>query len=518
MVTLMPIDEYCEELLKNNPGLTPEEVLHNLHMAGYEREEAILKVHNLYPKLTVDEMCRIIVNEYNDPLIAKNELRALLMECGYDAASADAAIANYYPKSLGYVLMLDDSSSMYSASAMIKIDAKAFLDCSRTGDQFGVNRFGTDATWVYPTGNAPDPATVTEGRSEIKAAETEIDKLKTSGTTNIGAALSLSNAMEEKMNTDVKAYVLISDGENNTGSDPVSILKEEPPIYIAGLGPCMRESYFKGMLAKNKNSKFYNSPNAIDMMMVFNQILTDSSQSLLLLNHLETCQGTNYSVQEFTISGIGNSSLVSVVWSDKKYKFTPGYPGGNQINLVLIDPDNHSTSIQPQIVDDGFCIYDLRNAKPGTWKILSQYALTDSVSATTGVIQTDTLIMPEIIGTQLIKVGENPEFMLRIAGASMLNDLSVSAVYSRPAIDFRNIMKTLNRGDGTENRLDVKDNALFSRIQSFALMEKTETDMFRGNMGIAENPGIYNAYITIKGSYKDGIPFAFSKIHSVIVE
>lgn len=519
MVALIPIDKYCEQLLKDDPSIQPEEMLHYLHLAGYGREESVLKVHGLFSDLTVDEMCRIIVNEYNNPLIAKDALKDLLIKCGYDEASADAAITKYYPRSLGYVLMLDDSASMRSASAIIKIDAKAFVDCSRTGDQFGVNGFGVDAAWIYPTGDAPAPAAVTEGRDEIKAAEAEIDKLKTNGSlTNIGAAVVLSNAMEEQMDTDIKAYVLISDGAANTGPNPALGLNNEPPIYIAGLGPWMKESYFTAMLAKNEKSKFYNSPNAVDMMMIFNQILADSSQSLLLLNHMEACQGTNYSVQEFTICGKGNRSLISVVWSDKKYRYTPGYPSGNQINLVLIDPDNHSTSIQPQIVDDGFCIYDLCNAKPGTWKILSQYTLTDTVSATSGVIQTDMPIIPEIAGTQSIKMGENPEFILRIAGASMLNDLSVSAIYSRPAVDFRNVMQANHWHDVPESGFDMKDNPLFPRMQSFALLERCETDMFRGNMGICENPGIYNAFLTIKGSYKDGVPFRCNKMHSVIVE
>ena len=519
MAALIPIEQYCEQLIKDDPTIQAEEMLRNLHMAGYGREESVLEVHNFFP-LTVDEMCRIVVNEYNDPLIAKDALKDLLLKCGYDGSAVDAAITSFYPRSLGYVLMLDDSNSMHNASAVIKIDAKAFLDCSRTEDQFGVNQFKKDAGWVYPVGDDPAPAVVTEGRDEIKAAETEIDKLRTTGGwTNIAAAVSLGNAMEEKMDTDIKAYVLISDGDHNTGSPtPASVLKDEPPIYIAGLGPCMKKSHFTDMLAKNEKSKFYNSPNAFDMMMVFNQILADSSQSLLLLNHLESCQGTNYSVQEFTISGKGNHSLISVVWSDKKYRYTPGYPSGDQINLVLIDPDSRSTSIQPQIVDDGFCIYDLRNAKPGKWKILSQYALADTVSATSGVLQTDMPILPEIVGTQSIKAGESPEFMLRIAGASLFSDLSATAVYSRPAVDHRSVLQAAHKDGLPESGFGIQNSSLFPRMRSFAPLERCETDIFRGSMGTCENPGIYNGYLTIKGAYKDGTPFVFHKMHSVIVE
>lgn len=520
MKTLIPIVEYCGELMKIYQNIQPEEMLHNLHMAGYGREESVLEVHTFFSYLTTDEMCRIIINEYYEPLIAKDALKDLLIKCGYDESSTAIAIKSFYPKSLGYVLMLDDSTSMYTASAIIKIDAKAFLDCSRTEDQFGVNQFKTDAGWVYPLGEVSTPVTVTEGRDEIKAAEAEIDKLTTSGNmTNITAAVSLSNAMEEKLDTDIKAFVLISDGEHNTGSPtPASVLKSEPPIYIAGLGPYMKKSSFKDMLAKNEQSKFYNSPNPVDMMTVFNQILADSTRSLLLLNHLEACQGTNYSIQEFTISGRGNHSLISVVWSDKKYRYTPGYPSGNQINLVLIDPDGRSTSIQPQFVNDGFCIFDLRNVMPGKWKIFSQYALSGTVSATSGVIQMDTPVIPEIVGTQSIKAGECPEFMLRITGTSQLSDLSVTAVYSCPAVDYRSVFQTVHKNDLSESWIGIQDSLLFPRMRSFALLERCETDMFRGSMGICKNPGIYNGYLTVRGVYKGSNHFVFYKTHSVIVE
>lgn len=516
---LIPINEYCNELLKNDPNIQPEEMLHNLHNAGYSRDESVITVHKFFPELTADEMCRIVVNEYSDPLVAKDALKDLLIKCGYDEAAVDTAILNYYPKSLGYILMLDDSSSMHAASAQIKIDAKAFLDCSRTEDKFGVNKFSTEAAWVYPTGDSPDPAVVTEERSEIKAAEAEIDKLTTLGvSTNIRAAILLSNAMEDKLNTDIKAYVLVSDGAHNHGPEPAPVLKEEPPIYIAGLGPCMKESYFKDMLAKNKKSKFYNSPNAKDMMTVFNQILADSTQSLLLLNDLKTYQGTNYGIQEFTVSGKGNRSLISVVWSDKKYRYTPGYPEENRINLVLIDPDDRSTSIKPQISEDGYCIYDLRNAKPGKWKLLSQYALTDAVSTTSSVIQTDSPIITEIVGDQSIKAGEKPEFMLKIANADMLNDLTVSAIYSRPAVDFKNVVHNGAEDNGSESETYINDSLLFPRTHSSAVLESCDTGMFRGNMGTTGNPGIYNAYLTVKGRHKDGTSVVFNKMHSIIVE
>lgn len=517
---LQPIEEFCKKLIEDDPSITPAEMLHNLHMAGYGRETSILEVKKYFSDLTVEEMCLIIVNEYDKPLIARDELKRLLLACGYDETAVNQAVSLRYPKSLGYIMMLDDSYSMHSASDMIKIDAKAFIDCSRTEDEFGINRFEADAGWVYPSGSSPAPTVVTEGRSELEAAKAAIDGLRTEGRcTNIGAAVSLANDMVEKMTSDIKAYVLISDGEHNTGSPPASILKSEPPVYIAGLGPYMQEYYFRDMLDKNTKSKFYNSPNAADMMTVFNQILADSSQSLLSLNHLETCQGINYSIQEFSVLGRGNRTLVNVVWSDKKYRYTSGYPDKNGINLVLIDSDNRSTSIRPRIVDDGFCIFDLHNVRPGKWKLLAQYALDAPIQATAGAIQMGAPVSIEVAGVQTAGVGEKPVFAVKITGAELVSDLKIDAVYSLPAVDFRKAMTVSGKENaGPEMNFTDEDALRFPRVQEPAALTNCGKGVFQGTFTSALSAGVANAYLTVTGVYRDGTPFMVKKLHSVMVE
>lgn len=517
---LLPITDYCKNLMDKDPAITASEMLHNLHEVGYDREDSVLQVKALFPDLTADEFCRIIVNEYISPLIEKAELRRLLLLCGYAAAEVDSAIERYYPSSLGYVLMLDDSYSMRSASAVIKIDAKAFLDCSRTGDQFGINIFSDAASWLYPDDSDPQPATVTEGRSELEAAKKRIEELITKGTlTDIGAAISLGNDMLEKLHTDQRAYVLISDGVHNWGTHPSEILKNEPPIYIAGLGPYMEESYFEKMLKKNEKSKFYNSPNAFTMMQIFNQILADSSASLLQLNHMESYLGSNYSIHEFTISGQGNSTLVNVVWSDKKYRYTPDFPKEDRINLVLIDPDGQQTCIQPKIAEAGFCIYDLRNVKPGQWKILSQYTVSEPVSATVGVIEAGSSAEVEITGAQFAKIGESIPYRLCVSRSSGLKDLTVEAVCSCPAIDYRTRMQ-MTDGQNIETEAERSPGVDFAvpLIHTLETLTKQENSSFSGRIEAVQNPGIYNLYFTIRGQYPNGTPFVCQKMHSVVVK
>lgn len=518
-IMLQPIEEFCKNQIENDPSIMPAEMLHKLHAEGHDCKESVLSVKEFFEDLSVEDICLIIVNEYKKPIIERNELKCLLLLCGYEENAVTREISIHYPKSLGYVLMLDDSASMRSASFMIKIDAKAFIDCSRTEDEFGINRFEETADWIYPSGSDPSPAVVTEGRGELTAAKSAINSLKTNGNwTNIGAAVSLANDMVEKMTVANKAYVLVSDGMHNQGTSPATILKNEPPIYIAGLGSQMRKSNFESMLSKNSKSKFYNSPNAYGMMMVFNQILADSSQSLLVLNNRESCQGIDYSIQEFNISGQENSSLVNIVWSDNRCHYTPDYPRNSEINLILIDPDNHSTSIRPQIVEDGFCIFDLRNVRPGKWKLLSQYVFDSPIWTTVGVIQTGAPVSINVTGKQTVKVGGKPCFTVHVAGTETLCNLKVDAVYSCPAIDFQKKIAAGEKGTEAETDLDDKDICCFPRVQELASLRETETGLFNGSLGPVLNTGIINAYLTITGIYLDGTPFVAKKLHSVFVE
>ena len=129
---------------------------------------------------------------------------------------------NYNKKAMStsFVLMLDHSSSMTAAMEQVKIDAKAFIRESRLNDQFGVNCFDETANWVYPMGANPKIATVTDINKEPEEAEKEIDKIKASGLTNIAAAIELGKNMLNYETPNVKALVLLSDGEKIVGPEP----------------------------------------------------------------------------------------------------------------------------------------------------------------------------------------------------------------------------------------------------------------------------------------------------------
>lgn len=291
------------------------------------------------------------------------------------------------------------------------------------------------------------------------------------------------------------------------------------PAYIVGLGLYMEQSYFEKMLKKNEKSKFYNIPNAFRMMWIFNQILADSSASLLQLNQLESYLGSNYSIHEFTISGQGNSTLFNVVWSDKKYRCTLDSPKEDRINLVFIDPDGQQTCIQSQIAEDGFCIYDLRNVKRGQRKILPQYTVSESVSAMVGVIEVGSPAGVKITGVQFAKIGERVLYRLCVSRSFVLKELTIEAVCSRPTIDYQAKMQ-MAYGQNIETEAERSPEVDFGvpRIRTLETLIKQENSSFTGNIEAIQNPGTYNLYFTIRGQYLDRTPFVCQKMHSVMVQ
>jgi hypothetical protein len=367
-------------------------------------------------------------------------------------------------KALGYIMMLDISGSMIDALASLKIDAKAFVRCSRLGDQFGVNSFSDTARWVYPKSSSPgDPtvtptiATVTSLDREPLAAVYEIEGLHTENMTNMGQAIQLSNNMIGQAHTPLKAFVMLSDGGHNSGTDPINVLGDAPPIFIAGL-KIIDVWYFNQLIAKNSKSRFYNAPNSLQMMQIFNQILADSNDANLSLDSLDGyAGGSDYLIKPFTISGDDGLSQLNIVWSDKKYRYTPDAPAGNNIHIDLMDPDQQRTDIKPDISDEGYCIYNLQNEKPGEWHAVIEYSIPDTatLSGTCGCIEYEPGAVSTFDFPSAIAGGEHFEGKVNVMHENNpLEHMQVKATISRP---LRAVDDVIEEHKNDLERVDMED-------------------------------------------------------------
>lgn len=437
-------------------------------------------------------------------------------------------------KTLAFVLMLDTSNSMRSAINMVKIDAKAFVRMARKDDQFAINRFASNASWVYPEGNNPKLLTVSQDLHETKEALDYIEAVSASGVTAMGKAIKLGNQIMEnsKVTTDLKAYVILSDGDHNHGTDPADVLKDNPPVYIAALGRVSRK-YFDRLTAKNPNSKFYNQPNAYQMMLMFNQIIADSNDNELMLNELDNYRkGADYVIKKFQVSAADNSAQVNVVWSDQKYKYTSGTPGGNSINIVLIDPDDKNTDIKPDISENGYCIYNLENVKPGEWKVLIQYSVPEVITGTVGGVDFYTdiktnLLLPAGTGTH-----EALDIRVSVLNeGAVLDNVKVTTQISRPIISEADIneqyakkLDAIMRDSDSSADEEMRSSTALEKLRS-EILETEHKDIFAKQVSThtlalskdgeyivtlegVDKPGLYNVDAKIDGvNPKTNLPF-----------
>lgn len=446
-------------------------------------------------------------------------------------------------KSLAFVLMLDTSGSMWNDMEMVKIDAKAFVRQARKGDQFAINKFCTNASWVYPTGSNPKLVTVSGDLHETKQAANYIESLSAGGVTAMGDAISLGNKIMKNsvVSTDLKAYIILSDGVHNQGANPQDVLEGEPPVYIAALGNVCN-SYFDKLIAKNPKSKFYNKPNAYQMMLMFNQIIADSNDSELILNEQDTYQkGADYVLKTFDVSDDDNAAQVNVVWSDKKYEYTSGLPKGNSINIVLIDPDNKNTDIKPDIAEDGYCIYNLKNVKPGRWKVLIQYSVPEVITGTVGGVDFYTDIKTNLMLPAGTGGGTGIRLSALNAGNPMEN-VKVTAQIARSVMSYDDIMNQYEKEMDALRKDDFDDNENGDEIDVMEklreeILRTEHKDIFAKQVSTHElalskdgeyvlessdeesKSGIYNVDVKIEGvNPKNGLPLTRLKSGAFFIE
>jgi len=456
--------------------------------------------------------------------------------------------ANYKEKimptqtTVGYVLMMDTSGSMRNAISTVKIDAKAFVRSSRPNDQFGINQFNNSASWVYP--NNSNIVTVSSDYHETADAANAIESkiVPTSGLTNLGEAISLGNSMISQATTDEKAFVILSDGEWNTGPNPNNILQNEPPIFVAGLGPYLSRSMFEPLLAKNPNSQFYHQPNAWEMMQIFNDIRGLPLDTAIASNKMDTYMGSDYNITESRISQDSDEAQFSVVWSDEKYKYTSGNPQGNNINVQLIDPNGQTMKCEPDIVGDGYCIFNLQDVQAGTWRTLVQYSVSSQIYGTSAGFQFNTIasVSLDIDAPAVHEVGKPLSFKAKIIGNNEpIEGLTVHARLKAPVMSLDNAVKKhykefekekedeimLKKGFSSEiaklhtlRMKQIQKHDILPVKHAYQILQPQKDGTYQGIIHDTEQAGAYSGEIIVQGiDPKTKLPFSRVKHFSTLV-
>ncbi|MCC8172738.1 MAG: VWA domain-containing protein, partial [Parabacteroides sp.] len=408
----------------------------------------------------------------------------------------------------------------------------------------GINQFNYQASWVYPEGSGPAASSVSPDRKELLEAAEKIDYLQAGGMTNITDAFRLSYQMLDKgIPADIKAFVLISDGEHNAEqAKPESVYTGYPPLSIGALGYWMKESYFKPLINKNpKENKYYHAEKKEEMIKMFYDIRGAVPNAILLANEQQAYQGMGYQLVPATVCSASGKAQFSVAWPDKKYKYTSGRPNGYNINVQLIDPKGHHRTDKPTIAGDGYCIFDLKDAQSGEWDVLVQYDLSQPAYGTVGAFQLDVDIKTAIIAPSILSAGQPVPLDVEVSrNGNPLENLKIQATVKRPAISIENALKKYAsrlkdiRLEGNEinpeipeeiERLRLLHTQLLPQEDILPVYSSFHTLAYSPAKGLYENTftetheaGSYSIQVKITGTDpKTGQPVTWLKNQSVLI-
>ncbi|MFT4224748.1 vWA domain-containing protein [Dysgonomonas sp.] len=446
-------------------------------------------------------------------------------------------------KTIGFVLMMDASGSMFDAMTQVKINTKAFIDKMTTNDQFGVNCFNNYAYWVYPTGTSPVIATITgydKDTPEKKAARDAIERMQASGLTNIGDAISKGYPLLQQANTDKKVFILLSDGAHNEGTHPKDVLTSQYPIYIAGLGPFLDEKYFAELVNKHSESKYFHRPDVADVEQILNDIRGLAPDTSILTNQKVAYQGSYYQETSSIVSTQTGHAQFTVVWNDKRFRYTNQDAGGFNLKVYLIGPTGKRYTNPPTIVGEGYCIFNLTDARSGRWRTFVEYSVPQLTFATNGAFEFGATTRLDIHAANNIHTDEVLKYGVELTDNGIpLEGLQVQARILQPVISTEKaLVKYANQLDQMNfqpSAANDQPSDCITRLQRFRIenlpygdilgfrqsssrLDFSKEGLYEGLLTDTKEAGFYTIEITASGKNRlTGQEVRLTKTHTLLV-
>ena len=88
---------FCKNLIVENPGITPSEMCHNMHLSHYPMTDCAGALHQFFQEQTADSACRILLDDFFHPLFEKSAYQSAMVQAGYAEKEVEAALAKHYP-------------------------------------------------------------------------------------------------------------------------------------------------------------------------------------------------------------------------------------------------------------------------------------------------------------------------------------------------------------------------------------------------------------------------------------
>ncbi len=274
-------------------------------------------------------------------------------------------------------LLLDTSGSMDGKKlADLKTSASTFVYIMKRKDGLALIDFNRNANYLYPPTNTgmklipvDDPKVVQD------AAVEKIESLQDQGTTNIKEAIEYGeNQLKHRnSNNHPKNMVLLSDGQYNTGGNPVPDLPEEIKIHTISLGNNSVNQIIMKEIAMKTGGVYHHSTTPADLVEIYNACLGDTNVSLVLVNQRIILE--KYQPRIIPAEYASGSKMLecSVYWENENVRYTPDIPSGNQINVSFNGPDGEIEQVVPYAKGDRFVIFKIPVSNAGQYNATVWY-------------------------------------------------------------------------------------------------------------------------------------------------
>lgn len=265
------------------------------------------------------------------------------------------------------VAVIDTSYSMTDSNYVniTKRASKAYVSYPIPGDRLGVVNYDTNAHKTFSDNGSL--ATVNQGLDQNKEAANTIERLTFTGDhTNIGDGIQTARSMLDSA-SNPRGMVLLTDGYQNYGTDPLSVLPSDYPIYACAMGQAADTNLMKE-IASRTNGKYYNAPYPSTMMQIYNDIHGQSQFVNTVANDFNSISPQDYRLMPSMISNNNLRIQFGIVWDNEGFAYTNSpNPAQNQISVTVMDSAGNLLTEKPTIVGSGYVVYQFDRPASGKW-------------------------------------------------------------------------------------------------------------------------------------------------------
>jgi len=184
---------------------------------------------------------------------------------------------------------------------------------------------------------------------------------------------------------------------------------------------------------------YYYAPNGWDLGTIYNNIVSQARVRSLTANAQPLLP--NYTFQTFpAILASGNSQgCFAVSWNNQAVIYTSGTPGGQQISVLLRDPNGNNVTPDTVAPGPGFVVLNVNNPIPGQWQVGTWTANTGNLQTTVSAYDSNTQLTLDLqFDVTNLKVGTPVPFIAGINyGGQPVKGAIVKAVAESPLISIR---------------------------------------------------------------------------------